>query len=146
MKKIVLFFGAFLLMMSMTFAQGVPDQEIPGDLNCEGIIPNFVDSVIVTDNCEIASVVQLPAPGTLLTSSNQVQQVIIVAEDTFGNTASLYFNVVLTDDIPPTITWNGTPIAMLNSKEKQELKSYLVISTNNAQLPEERELYIEYNQ
>lgn len=147
MKKILLIFGVLMLFMTMTFAQGVPDQIIPGDYKCEGVIPNFIDSVLVTDNCEIASVLQLPAPGTILTSSNQTQQVIIVAEDTFGNTASLYFNVVLTDTIPPTITWVGEPIAMLNNdKETQSgIKSYLVISDNNAQLAEETELFIEYN-
>ncbi len=61
---------------------------------------NFVQPGSATDNCSVASVVQTPAPGTLIVSA-QVVQVTLTAADASGNTAACSFSVTV--DVCPSV-------------------------------------------
>ena len=82
----------------------IPDQLIYVDQNCEAVLPDYTPDVIVTDNCDNATISQVPNAGTLLTSAQPVTEITITAEDISGNQSSISFNVLLVDTIPPTIT------------------------------------------
>ena len=145
MKKVILFFAAILIALS-TFAQ---TKTMYVDGSCERAVPNYLDSVVVTDNCQLQSVTQLPVAGTILNGANQSTQVVILAEDVFGNQAALNFELILLDSIPPVIQWIGTPFASLDTKfmtnpgGKESIENYLVISSTEATEPKDRKLSIE---
>lgn len=71
--------------------------------SCSAVLPNYVDSVIVTDNCELKSVIQTPTAGTILDATNPQYTVSIIATDVFDNISSATFTVTLLDTIPPLI-------------------------------------------
>jgi len=81
----------------------IPDQLVYVDQNCEAIVPDYTPDVVVVDNCDNATIIQVPTPGTTLTSAQPTTQVVITANDISGNSASISFNVVLVDTIAPTI-------------------------------------------
>jgi hypothetical protein len=71
--------------------------------NCQGVIVNFVPTVIVTDNCDPApTVVQVPGPGTLVGIGTT--SVDIIATDFHGQSSTCTFTVTIDDQTSPTIT------------------------------------------
>jgi len=89
----------------------IPPQYLIVDQNCQAVLPNYVTQVTVSDNCEVASVVQTPAPGYILSAANQSVEVKIKATDVFGNFSEISFMVTAKDDKPPVITPTGDLIA-----------------------------------
>lgn len=81
----------------------IPDQLVFVDANCEALLPDYAPDVIVIDNCDNATITQVPAPGTLLTSTQPITNVVMTASDISGNSNSINFNVILVDTIAPTI-------------------------------------------
>jgi len=81
-------------------AQNPPDQLLYLDVNCEATLPDYTNDVIVTDNCDGFTIAQVPAPGTILSSTTNV---VVSAVDVGGNVSSINFNVVLLDTISPVI-------------------------------------------
>lgn len=80
-----------------------PNQITNVNANCQGVIINFVPTVVVTDNCDPApAVVQTPGPGTLVGLG--VQSVSITATDYHGQSSVCNFTVTVQDQTPPTIS------------------------------------------
>ena len=102
MKKIIGFLIVAALAACTCLSQ-IPDQLVYVDQNCEAVMPDYTSEVIVIDNCDNASVIQVPVAGVVLTSAMPTTQVVITANDISGNSASISFNVILVDTIAPTI-------------------------------------------
>ena len=101
-KLLVLFVLGFLLYGCGCMAQ-IPPQYIYVDSACVGVIPDYSNLIVVTDNCEVAYITQTPAPGTTIAITTQIQ---MEAVDMIGNTSSVYFNALLLDTIAPLIQLN----------------------------------------
>ena len=82
----------------------IPPQYIYAGTDCQALLPDYKSKVIVTDNCAVKLVEQIPDPGTILNAANQVVNVWIKATDVFNNTSQVTFTVALIDTIPPTIS------------------------------------------
>lgn len=112
MKKLLLFiFPLLFVSCTCTLAQ-IPPQVIYAGAECTAPIPDYRTQVIISDNCEIESVTQIPAPGYLLTSDNQIINVTIRAMDVFKNVTEAVFTVTLLDTIPPVIEWPSGQVSM----------------------------------
>lgn len=106
MKKL-LFILPFILCGCATeciIAQ-IPPQTIYINADCSATLPDYRAKITVTDNCQIKSIVQLPAPGVKITGKTLVT---ITATDVFGNFTEASFNVTPVDTIPPVILYNET--------------------------------------
>ncbi len=90
-----------------------PDITCPGNQtlfalagSCEVSLPDYVDSAIVSDNCNLVNgitITQNPAAGTLIADHGTIQEVWLIATDEAGNSDSCAFYVTLNDTINPTI-------------------------------------------
>ena len=70
--------------------------------NCDYSIPNFLDSIAFSDNCDTnLTLSQSPISGVLI---NLDTVITISATDAAGNTSICSFNLTLVDTIPPSIT------------------------------------------
>lgn len=88
----------------------IPPQPAYVDSLCTAAMPNVIPNLIITDNCELSSVVQIPLAGTII-SPPLVGEVI--ATDASGNVTRVSFQVVKMDTISPVITWDEhAPIAL----------------------------------
>lgn len=112
MKKLTILFVVMLLASSCTcLLSQIPPQYVMVGASCEAPLPNYVPQVIITDNCSIKSVVQTPAPGTILSITNPVVTVVIRATDAFDNFSEVSFTVTAKDSQPPVITPTGDLLA-----------------------------------
>ena len=106
MKKLIVI---FFLIISTAWSLKAQDQIIPdhflyiGEETCTAILPNYLDSVIITDNCGLREVTQVPPAGTILDAANPQHIVTITAIDEFNNSTSTSFMVTLLDTITPRI-------------------------------------------
>jgi hypothetical protein len=105
MKKIIVFLGVVLLSScGCLLPQVVPQKVYATSTSCSAPIPNYLPLFTANDNCEIASVVQTPVAGTMLTPTNKVATVTVKATDGSGNIKQVVFTVTLLDTIKPTFT------------------------------------------
>ena len=81
----------------------IPTQYAYIDDQCQAILPDYLPMVIVGDNCDVATVTQIPMSGIVISGTTQVE---IAAIDGTGNKKSVFFDVVMIDTIPPTIELN----------------------------------------
>lgn len=71
------------------------------DNNCSFTLPNYLDSIIFSDNCDsLLNISQIPISGSVINSDTIIT---ITASDLSGNTYSCSFNILLFDVISPTI-------------------------------------------
>jgi hypothetical protein len=71
------------------------------NLQCEGVLPDYRDSTMVTDNCDPNPIItQEPPPGTDIGGVGTVQTVYVIAEDESGNIDSLPIQVMVIDASP----------------------------------------------
>ena len=76
---------------------------IVGDTNGVGIVPDQRSQVAATDNCVIPTIIQVPAPGSMI--STGVHVLTFTAIDSASNTsACTAMLTVVAGAIPPTIT------------------------------------------
>ena len=108
MKKILFLVSTVLLSSCTCMLSQIPAQYIYVGENCEAVLPDYLTKVIATDNCSLASLIQIPEAGTILTASQTVTDVEIRATDRQGNHTSVNFNVILIDTVPPIITVDTT--------------------------------------
>lgn len=94
-----------LLSASCSFGVTLVDQISPNvvcpanvtlslDTNCQVLLPNYLPQANATDNCSINTVVQSPAPSTVITTQG-LTTVTIVATDGSGNTGACTFTVTV---------------------------------------------------
>lgn len=101
MKNVLLLSLMFLFSGCSCLLSQIPPQRIYATNDCSAPIPNYLQKVTATDNCEIVSLIQSPVAGTMLTPTNKVANVTITARDASGNTQQLTFTVTLLDTIKP---------------------------------------------
>jgi hypothetical protein len=97
----------------------IPPQYIYAGEGCQGVLPDYLPMLRVTDNCEILSITQHPSAGYALSGQEQTVTVMVTATDVFNNVAQVMFTVTLIDTIPPVIFYDTTLVAdnwrMVNS-------------------------------
>jgi len=83
----------------------VSPQTDPLDGNCEAMIPDFRDDVMVSSTCTMDgfTLVQIPAPGTTV-SGEATTPITITASDVNGNSISCTFDYETEDVTPPVVT------------------------------------------
>ncbi|WP_185974384.1 T9SS type B sorting domain-containing protein [Litoribacter populi] len=61
-------------------------------------VPDFIGNLEVSDNCEVASIAQFPAQGTILEGFGTPHTITIIATDIHGNQTEVVFTVTLVDN------------------------------------------------
>lgn len=102
------------------------DQQVGFNINCEYDLPDYTLLAVSSDNCGATSLSQSPAVGMSISTQTTV---IITVEDDFGNTATCDFEVIPSDDIPPSITCIGNQTALFDANCQFQLPDY----TNDVQ-------------
>jgi len=103
MKKILIFLMLIFSGCGCIIGQ-IPPQYIYAGAGCQSPLPDYISKVTISDNCVIASVIQTPVSGFLLTSLNMITDVTIRATDNSGNFREVRFTVALLDTIKPVIS------------------------------------------
>ena len=107
-NKALLFLAILLTSCSNCLLSQIPPQYLFVGNDCQAVLPDYLSRVTATDNCNLATLVQIPESGTILTSAQAVYPVEIRATDSLGNHSSVNFSVILVDTIPPRITIDST--------------------------------------
>ncbi|MCB0478749.1 MAG: HYR domain-containing protein [Crocinitomicaceae bacterium] len=90
--------------LAPVFTNCPSDQNVAVNAQCEFTMPDYTAITVAADNCTAPfSLVysQTPAPGTTITGNSMVT---ITVQDGNGNSADCNFNILVNDNIPPTIT------------------------------------------
>jgi len=103
MKKLLILFAILLTGCKCMLGQ-IPPQYLYAGADCQVVVPSYVDKLIVSDNCELASVLQTPEAGYILDNINRSVTVTLRATDVSGNFREVSFGVFLVDTIKPVIT------------------------------------------
>ncbi|MBI9035223.1 MAG: T9SS type A sorting domain-containing protein [Bacteroidales bacterium] len=80
------------------------NQEIISGLTCLGTLADFTIDLEYSDNCQIESVIQTPAPGTIYDLNAGIILVTIEVTDVNDNSNSVSFDVTFEDQYAFTIT------------------------------------------
>lgn len=115
-KSLLLLAVSILLSITVS-AQVIKTKVAPqklycGSLNCSVPLPDYRLKISATDNCELASLVQLPAPGLVLSNKLRNVNVTVKATDNSGNATMVSFPVSLVDTIAPVMKIDPTLIAL----------------------------------
>jgi hypothetical protein len=108
MKKLLIALSVLFLLSGCSCLIGqIPAQYIYSDSSgCTAILPDYRPLLPVRDNCKLASVIQIPAAGYVITADTMIVNVIIRATDASGNSSQRNFNVMLLDTIAPIFADN----------------------------------------
>ncbi len=87
------------------------NQNVFFDTNCEHILLDYTGMASAADNCGVASIVQSPAAGTVITITTTVS---IIVTDLSGNVNTCTFNVIPEDNIDPVIACPTDQIVSLD--------------------------------
>ncbi|HRE76022.1 MAG TPA: HYR domain-containing protein [Flavobacteriales bacterium] len=85
-----------------TFTSCPPNQTVPGNASCQGVLGDYTSTAIVNDNCggsASVTVTQSPAAGTTISGPTTVT---LTATDASGNANTCTFSVSVADAIAPT--------------------------------------------
>ncbi len=83
------------------------DTNVYVDVNCDGLIENYIGDVSVTDNCtSLANMIitQSPPAGTVINGSGVTTSITITATDEAGISETCTFNALTVDTMVATIT------------------------------------------
>lgn len=79
------------------------DKTLEAEAGCQAVLPDYTNELTATDNCDPDPVYsQLPPAGTAV--SGAVNTVSLIVTDSYGNEASVEFNVAVEDHSNPVIT------------------------------------------
>jgi hypothetical protein len=92
------------------------DQNVNFGANCEFILPDYTSFAVASDNCSTPVITQNPATGTSISGQTTVT---LTATDSANNISTCTFEVIPTDNEPPTavckkITVNLSPSGTVN--------------------------------
>ena len=104
------------------------DQNVDLDANCQFTLPDYTGLATATDNCKAPTVVQSPAAGTVITST---QTITLTATDNAGLTAQCSFNVIPADNTKPVITCSGDQSADFDANCQFVLPDYTGLATTS---------------
>jgi gliding motility-associated-like protein len=107
-----------------------PDQNVFFDGSCQHILQNYVGLTVANDNCGVLSVVQTPAPGTVLFAD---QLVTMTVTDIHGNVNSCTFDVFVSDSTNPAISCPPDQNVFFNASCQYSLLDYtpLPVTSDN---------------
>ena len=103
------------------------------DNSCQALLTDYSSGGVIVENCTpIASITQLPLPGTSVTVTDNIT-VTLTATDAFGNTGQCQFNQPILDTISPTITCpsNQTENADINCQSSLGDYTGMTVGTDN---------------
>lgn len=108
MKKLIFLFIAVLFAgcspkLSCLLAQ-FPPKIVYAGAGCTATLPNYIPQATVVGGCTGFLVTQTPVPGTMLTATNKVVNVILKATGANGKISQISFTVTLADTITPKFT------------------------------------------
>lgn len=103
MKKLLFILSILLSGCSCLLSQ-IPPQKIYAGAGCSATLPDYRLKIVASDNCEIASFTQVPAPGFVLNASLKTTTVTVKATDASGNFRQIVFTVTLLDTVKPVLT------------------------------------------
>ena len=104
-----------------TFTTCIGDQNVTANANCDFVMADYTSSVVASDNCSL-TLTQTPAAGVTVSGT---QAVVITAADPAGNTATCNFNVIVTDNTPPTAIC-GTANIFLDASGNANLTAAMI--------------------
>ncbi len=112
------------------------DQTVGSDINCQYTLLDYLPMVTTSDNCGASTLTQSPAVGTVIASQTTVT---VTAEDDFGNTSTCDFDVILFDNINPSITCIGNQTAVFDANCEYQLPDFTgqAIAEDNCDLSPE---------
>ncbi|MCB9224919.1 MAG: HYR domain-containing protein, partial [Crocinitomicaceae bacterium] len=105
-----------------------PDQIEYFDASCQHILQNYTGLVVTGDNCAVASIVQSPAPGTVLFTD---QLITMTVNDIYGNSTNCTFNVLISDTTSPVINCPATQNVFFDASCQYSLLDYTVMATTS---------------
>lgn len=97
------------------------NQTVGSDINCQFILLDYTTLVTTSDNCGASGLTQMPAAATLVSGNTNV---IVTATDDFGNTSTCNFDVILEDNIAPSITCIGNQVGLFNTNCEYQVPNY----------------------
>jgi len=99
------------------------------DASCSFTIPDYLASVVVTDNCDpIPAFNQAPAAGTVVLVNTAIS---LTATDNVGNTTVCSFTILLTDSTAPTISCSGDQVENPDANCQFTLPDYIGLAATN---------------
>ena len=101
--------------------------------SCKFSVPDYTGLVTVTDNCETDAIVQIPAPGTVMSGTGSIFSVSFSATDLAGNTGTASMTVTLIDTLGPNVTITEEFLAYADESCSGVLEDYtsgLLIADN----------------
>lgn len=97
------------------------NQTVGSDINCQFTLPDYTLLSQSTDNCGSTTLTQSPAIGVVVSAQTTVT---VTAEDGVGNQASCTFEVILIDNIAPSITCIGNQQVFFDANCEFQLADY----------------------
>lgn len=97
------------------------NQTVGSDINCQYELLDYTGLSVASDNCGSVAVSQSPVVGTFISA---LTTITVTAEDDFGNTSSCDFDVIIVDNISPSITCIGSQSALFDSNCMYQLPDY----------------------
>jgi len=104
------------------------NQNVSFDASCGYTLLDYTGLATASDNCLTPTVTQLPAMGTIITST---QTVTLTATDTAGNTSTCQFDVIPVDDTAPTISCPSDQNVSFDASCGYTLLDYTGLATAN---------------
>ena len=103
------------------------DLQIPGDDNCEIVLQDYTGEVTASDehSAEV-TVVQTPAAGKVLTGPEN--EVTLEVSDEAGNASAVSFNIEVTDEIAPLVSFASDRDVLLDGDCNFSLPDYTLDS------------------
>lgn len=78
------------------------DSIVPLNQNCEYLMPNLVPFVNPQENCSAFTSQQIPLAGTVISGATTTQ-IIIIANDAYGNSETCFLDLITADTTSPNI-------------------------------------------
>ncbi|WP_064965719.1 T9SS type B sorting domain-containing protein [Tenacibaculum ovolyticum] len=97
------------------------------DTNCQYTLLDYTALATATDNCTaVVTVTQSPAIGTVVTADTTIT---LTADDGNGNTTDCTFDVIITDNIAPSITCPANQTVNFDANCQYTLLDYTALAT-----------------
>ena len=124
------FFSLTILDTIRPIVNCLSTQNIFLDQSCNYILPNFMDSIISSDNCDTSLLIsQIPIPGSVLSADTLI---VISVTDDAGNNSICKFRVGIFDTITPKINCPGSKVLDSDTLQCGAIYSYTTpIGTDN---------------